>query len=384
MNVLIVTPFPILPLSHGARVRTYGLATGLARAGATVHLLFPWQPGLPRSHFYRDGITCHPHTWVANIAPAILGDRLLPPLVALSWQPLDLGPVQLLRRLGHIDVVQFEFCSYPGWMERLRGSTKIVYSAHNVEFDFAGAQVWPPIVRGPALRRLAALELRAVHAADLLLTCTQADSGRMAELYGTARQTEVIPHGFDAELMAFERNCERERARASFGLTPDQRVLLFVGGRARHNCEAARFLARQLAPQLGSGVQFLLVGECCRGRDMLGSNVRTLGFVRDLRPLYAAADVGVNPVTYGSGASVKVIEYLAAGLPVVSTAVGIRGYERLSARFRIAELDDFAAAIAGIELTLSPATPALREFSWTTLAQRLHRTYKRLTDLCLP
>jgi hypothetical protein len=71
-------------------------------------------------------------------------------------------------------------------------------------------------------------------------------------------------------------------------------------------------------------------------------------------------------------------------MPVVSTAVGMRGYERLAARFRIAELDDFAAAIAGIELTLSPATPALREFSWTTLAQRLHRTYKRLTDLCLP
>jgi len=43
---------------------------------------------------------------------------------------------------------------------------------------------------------------------------------------------------------------------------------------------------------------------------------------RHLRPLLAAADVAVNPVARGSGQSLKVVEYLAAGLPVVALPAG--------------------------------------------------------------
>ena len=39
----------------------------------------------------------------------------------------------------------------------------------------------------------------------------------------------------------------------------------------------------------------------------------------------AAADVFVNPVRHGAGINIKMIEAMAAGLPVVSTAVGARG-----------------------------------------------------------
>ena len=45
------------------------------------------------------------------------------------------------------------------------------------------------------------------------------------------------------------------------------------------------------------------------------------------RTLLAAADVALNPVLHGSGTNLKVIEYLASGVPVVSTAFGVRGLE---------------------------------------------------------
>jgi glycosyltransferase involved in cell wall biosynthesis len=380
MNILIITPFPLLPLSHGGRARTYGLATALARAGANVHVLFPWIPGLPRADFQRAGVHCHPHTWLANVSPAILGDRLVPPIVSLSCQPLGLGPRQRLRRLGQFDVVQFEFCAYPRWMEALRGSAKIVYSSHNVERDLAAAQKWPWLVGGAAMRRLARLESLSIRAADLVLVCNQADRERQAELYGKANQTEVIRHGFDEAQMGIAGNQERWQARLSFGFAPGDVVLLFVGGRAHHNREAARFLERDLMPRLGAAARLLLVGECCRERERSNSRVRRLGYIEDLRPVYAAADIAVNPVTYGSGASMKVMEYLAVGLPVVSTAAGMRGYEHLRDRIHTAGLANFADAIRAVQRTPRVPVPELHELTWNALGLRLHQVYARLCE----
>ena len=108
--------------------------------------------------------------------------------------------------------------------------------------------------------------------------------------------------------------------------------------------------------------------------------VRNLGYVEDLKPLYAAADIGLNPVTYGSGTSVKVIEYLAAGLRVVSTAAGMRGYEQLRERIHKTELADFAAVITTLGRTPPKVPPEVRELTWGALGQQLHRTYTRLCN----
>ena len=41
----------------------------------------------------------------------------------------------------------------------------------------------------------------------------------------------------------------------------------------------------------------------------------------------AAADVSINPAVSGSGVNIKLVEYLAAGAPVVSTTRGSAGLE---------------------------------------------------------
>ncbi len=40
-----------------------------------------------------------------------------------------------------------------------------------------------------------------------------------------------------------------------------------------------------------------------------------------------AASVAVNPMVSGSGTNLKIVEYLAAGVPVVSTPFGMRGLD---------------------------------------------------------
>jgi glycosyltransferase involved in cell wall biosynthesis len=377
VRVLVITAHPILPLTHGGRVRTMGLAAGLVRTGATVDLLCPWAPGLPWRRFVHDGVTCIPHRFAAN-ALRLVPNRVLPPLVGLSWQPFSLGPRRRLASAASYDVVQFEFCAYAAWMERLAGATEVVYSAHNVELDQhrGEAEETPRLRRWEG--RVAALERRAIRASDLVVTCTDADASRLAGLWGGSAFA-VIPNGFDEALLGAGRAAVRERARASLGIPPDASALLFVGGRAHHNRQAVEFLERDVVPRLGGAARLLVAGGCADDLPPPGdSSVLRLGYVEDLRPLLAAADVAVNPIAYGSGSNLKMAEYLAAGLPVVTTPIGARGFEQHLRAVRVAELDRFAEAVVETASARDARAVDVRELSWTRLGQRLSETYAEL------
>jgi glycosyltransferase involved in cell wall biosynthesis len=379
MRVLVVTAHPILPLTHGGRVRTMGLAAGLVRAGASVDLLCPWAPGQPWRPFLHDGVRCIPHRFAAN-ALRMLPNRVLPPLVALSSQPFSLGPRRRLASASSYDIVQFEFCAYPAWMERLRSATTVVYSAHNVEQDqFRGEAEDAPLLR-PWARRVAALERRAIRAAHLVVTCTEADAARLAGIAGGGAFA-VIPNGFDERLLDIG-HALRERSRAALGIPAGARALLFVGGRARHNQQAVEFLEREVVPRLRPDGRLLVVGACADDLPPAADGaVIRLGYVEDLGSVLAAADVAVNPIAYGSGSNLKMAEYLAAGLPVVTTPVGARGFEEHVGAVRVAGLERFADAVSETA-NGSPVGGAgaadVRELSWSRLGERLMETYERL------
>jgi glycosyltransferase involved in cell wall biosynthesis len=57
----------------------------------------------------------------------------------------------------------------------------------------------------------------------------------------------------------------------------------------------------------------------------LDGSVHLSGYVADIRPLVAAASVCIVPVRQGGGTRLKVLEAMALGTPVVSTAKGTEG-----------------------------------------------------------
>ena len=352
-------------------MRAYRLAVGMARAGGQVELACPWHPGLPRNPFERDGITIRPFLFLANALPVLLGDRIAPPQLQLSIQPFTRGPRRLLGDAGRYDVVEFHFCAYGSWVRRIAGTTRVVYSAHNVELDYALAEPWHGLRRWFG-RRIEALEGRAVKASDLVVTTTESDRERMVRLYGPPAAAAVVPNGFDQSDIPIGEAMERQRSRDALGLAADDRAVLFIGGRAAHNRRAVRFLKTEVLPRLPQQYRVIVAGECApAGRE---GRLLALGRVERLRPLLAAADVAVNPVDTGSGSNVKLAEYLAAGIPVVTSAVGRRGYEAFLKHITVAGRDEFPAAIQA-----SPARarrlPEVAELEWNVLGARLYRVY---------
>src|SRR5262249_52088832 len=104
-------------------------------------------------------------------------------------------------------------------------------------------------------------------------------------------------------------------------------VALFLASGHRPNLEAAEHIFA-LAARMPE-VDFAFVGNAADAflQRPLGKNVSLVGMVpEETRNVWLeAASVALNPMLYGGGTNLKLLDYFAAGTPVVSTEIGIRG-----------------------------------------------------------
>ncbi len=134
-------------------------------------------------------------------------------------------------------------------------------------------------------------------------------------------------------------------------------------------------------PEIG----FLVGGSVCEAfwRKPLPSNVILLGLVSDAEKqnLLASADVAINPMRLGAGTNLKVLEYFAAGVPTVSTAVGARGIRAAWGRdLIVADIADFPTVLGRLvtgwsldEMALRARGIALAFYDWHVLGDTLLR-----------
>lgn len=97
------------------------------------------------------------------------------------------------------------------------------------------------------------------------------------------------------------------------------------------------------------------------------------GYVPDLRGLLGRSAAMVNPLRFGSGVKLKVIEALGAGLPVVSTTVGVDGLDH-GADDGIVVADDPAEMA---ELLLSTTSPRINRALSAASHEHFARRYCR-------
>ena len=97
----------------------------------------------------------------------------------------------------------------------------------------------------------------------------------------------------------------------------------------RPNWEACLFIVNELAPRLTHMVnlELILAGGGTENLRPKTSNVRTLGYVKDLDGLLKTVQIGISPVFSGAGTSYKVLMYLCAGLVVVGSSRSMRGID---------------------------------------------------------
>jgi glycosyltransferase involved in cell wall biosynthesis len=196
------------------------------------------------------------------------------------------------------------------------------------------------------IRRVRELEGHAVRTADAVVAVSNDDAKQLSEI-GNREDVTIAPHGVDTQRFHPVTPEIRSVRKREFGFE-GRRVAIFAGGVHYPNIEAARAL-RDLAQEFETeDVLFLILGRAADPSESHG-NYRALGFVSDVLPYYQAADFALNPLATGSGTSIKMLEFLAMGLPVVATPVGARGFNLRDGREALVrDLVDFPAAIRAV------------------------------------
>jgi glycosyltransferase involved in cell wall biosynthesis len=141
--------------------------------------------------------------------------------------------------------------------------------------------------------------------------------------------------------------------------------LLFVGNLTYlPNVEAVCLLVHAVLPavrrRLGDGIGVTLIGPCdARVKRLAGPGVEVAGFVSNLGPRYASADVVVVPLRIGGGTRIKILEAFAHGVPVVASQAAAAGLEVADGRHLLVA-DDPEKVAAAIERIVTDAPLAER------------------------
>ena len=185
-------------------------------------------------------------------------------------------------------------------------------------------------------RKILDLELSALRSVDYAFCVSEQDQ-RFFEQQGLHIGCLVNP--IDTGRCEPEANLDKIaqfRARCGLGSDP---VCMFVGSRIVPNVEAVEMI-QEMALRVPE-CQFVIAGRCARpGRD---ENVIKLGLLEAeaLRALYTIADIVLIPLKTGTGTSLKFVEALAYGKPVLTSSVAARGYAVTSGQHALLA-DDFA------------------------------------------
>src|SRR5262249_32171434 len=133
----------------------------------------------------------------------------------------------------------------------------------------------------------------------------------------------IAPNGVSLEELMFVAPSTREENKRLLGM--DDWLSVFMGSWHGPNVIAADRVVE--AARAHPRLRFMIVGSVGRALNReVPANVDIAGTVSAefRREVLGIADVALNPVTTGSGTNIKMLDYFAAGIPVLSTTFGAR------------------------------------------------------------
>jgi len=257
---------------------------------------------------------------------------------------LDRNAMEKASRALQSDIIQVEDVRAFRWVERHRARRSLlVLIEHNVEYllrsGYSKSRQY--------LRRLRETEKHALDNADMVFVTSQNDLECLKRVYDVEdKKLLVVPNGVNCSGISIPTEEQKETIKRLLGFS-SKKVILFAGSLHPPNIDACRFILKMSRKIKNRDTIFVIAGGVgCKFRKGWLDNVYITGQVDNISHYFSMADVAVNPMRFGSGTNLKVLEYLAHGLPVLSTYFGIRGLTVENGRHVVvSSLNDFHSSI---------------------------------------
>ncbi|KAA3622345.1 MAG: glycosyltransferase [Proteobacteria bacterium] len=344
LSVSVLGIEPIEPAIGGSRLRLKGLYSNLGDSFQVDYVgAFHWPGPESRQVLHTDRLveTTIPFSdqhfsEIARLSESLGGksviDESFPRFGKLSREfCLRVG-----ESVARADVVIFShpwvYAVAEEWIDN--GRQTVIYDAHNMEAALRRQLLGESPLERSLLRDVERLERRLCHRAELILACSGEDRRQFLDTYQLdPRNVRVVPNGvFSQTITPHPVHDSVDVGGAE--VRRSNPVALFIGGRYRPNLEAVEFICNELARHCNE-VDFVILGNCGtayieqRPSACIPTNVEFTGQVSDGAKLQwlRRATIALNPMFSGSGTNIKMFDYMAAGLPIVSTRVGARGIE---------------------------------------------------------
>jgi polysaccharide biosynthesis protein PslH len=393
MRILFLSPRQSWPTVSGAKLRDYYFAKALgaqaqltygffAESGAVAPTLeqFPFAERLiaiPAPRMYTP----------AKIVRGMLGRWPLP-VVNYTSPEMEKAIGELAG--GAFDIVHFDIVQMAGYAPLIAQSmpgARITYNWHNIESELLRryAETAPSIAHrlygSLTARRMAAVEAELLAHSFGHLVCSQREKDQLRELAPEAR-IAVIENGVDAQAFRPETKPGAERKR-----------LVFVGSMNYHaNIDAAQWFTREIWPAILERFpawKLALVGSkpAPAVLALRSESVEVTGTVPSVAPYYEDALAAIVPIRSGAGTRLKILEAMAAGVPVVSSTLGAEGLAVTPGEnILIADTQNsWVEALASLSASearwqaISAAGRTLVEsrYDWEALGKTLFETYSQ-------
>lgn len=325
-KLLVLNPFPVYPPTSGGQERVFYLYKHVAEYYNVTILCFADRrgnkeiaPGLmqitipkSRTHIMEE-LKLSSAFGIYTCATTPMVSRYTPEYAHILYSHKNNATAIVLSHPYLYDEVK-----------RLNVTVPIIYDAHNVEIKLHREIL--PVNTPQLLNEISRVEQAACQDSQLIITCSQQDANALAALYNVdPSKLKVVPNGADITKNLFSARISNANNKLSQGL--EQPLALFIGSYHIPNINAAQHILN-MAPKLPN-IKFKLLGSLCRGfhRRQLPANVEMPGIVteHEINKMLCTADVALNPILSGSGTNIKMLDYMAAGIPIITTKYGARG-----------------------------------------------------------
>jgi sugar transferase (PEP-CTERM/EpsH1 system associated) len=346
IKVLLLTPQTPFPPDQGAPIRNFSFVRYLGRnPGYALSLLSFARPGEDpvispalaelRKYCHRVELVPHPpaRSKFIRLRESLFGG--LPDLAKRLASPEFEAALTRLLQTETFDVIQCEALEMVPFLLNRPGLTaRLVLDEHNAEyllqrriFEQDWQSGWK---RRPAAlyswlqaRRLTTYERKALARFDRAIAVSHPDRAALESLSPTKRPIAVIPNGIDLDEYRPD-PVEEEK--------PD--TLVFTGTMDfRPNVDAVTWFVGEVWPLIlikKPGANFFIVGRRPSPAVAALQNqpgVEVTGEVADARHFVRKSALYVVPMRMGGGVRFKVLEALAMGKAVVTTAMGADGID---------------------------------------------------------